>query len=254
MGNQYTTGTVSVADRIERMKKRLNSFYPELEYVSGFTGSEGKIVVKYKRCGHVKEVSLISVRHKDVSKECRICYEEQIKKRKEQEKEQKHKLIEYESFKRSIKPRKIVQTSFVECKMCGKLFFSNNIRNCYCSKECKLAQERQYANRRKDFRKRISRTSESSSITLNKLFKRDKGICWLCGKPCDYGLDGNDDLYPSIDHVIPIAKGGKDCWENVKLAHRKCNSLKRDRIIASPTLLKIGYCLSTDVPTSKIPI
>lgn len=36
------------------------------------------------------------------------------------------------------------------------------------------------------------------------------------------------DWYPSVDHVQPIAHGGTDTWDNVRLAHRRCNYLKSD--------------------------
>ena len=32
--------------------------------------------------------------------------------------------------------------------------------------------------------------------------------------------------YPSIEHIKPAALGGSHTWDNVKLAHRRCNSLK----------------------------
>lgn len=80
-------------------------------------------------------------------------------------------------------------------------------------------------------------------INLLSLFERDGGICWLCGefcliedKECRVSEKGNVYIatfgnYPSIDHVIPLAKGGSHTWKNVRLAHKKCNSLKRDKII-----------------------
>ena len=75
-------------------------------------------------------------------------------------------------------------------------------------------------------------------ITVEGLFRRDVGKCWLCGERCnfeDYTVrDGNfivGDWYPSIDHVIPLVKGGKHSWANVKLAHHRCNSIKHDKII-----------------------
>jgi 5-methylcytosine-specific restriction endonuclease McrA len=37
--------------------------------------------------------------------------------------------------------------------------------------------------------------------------------------------------YPSIEHVIPLSKGGKHSWNNVKLACMECNTLKGDKII-----------------------
>lgn len=31
---------------------------------------------------------------------------------------------------------------------------------------------------------------------------------------------------PTLDHVIPLSKGGRDHWENVQAAHRSCNQAK----------------------------
>lgn len=79
-------------------------------------------------------------------------------------------------------------------------------------------------------RMRDSWTEESKTISLEKLFDRDGGICWLCGKACDIEADPNSNNYPSIDHVVPISLGGKDEWQNIKLAHRICNSLRGNAV------------------------
>ena len=73
-------------------------------------------------------------------------------------------------------------------------------------------------------------------ITLEKVYERDGGICWICGNPTDlsdrrWGPCGPN--YPSVDHVVPLAKGGSHTWANVKLAHHKCNSVKSDHLIES---------------------
>lgn len=66
-----------------------------------------------------------------------------------------------------------------------------------------------------------------SSITLDAVFKHDNGICKICGKPIDRSIDA---LKPTIDHIVPYAKGGGHTWNNVQLAHKRCNCLKRDLI------------------------
>jgi 5-methylcytosine-specific restriction endonuclease McrA len=33
-------------------------------------------------------------------------------------------------------------------------------------------------------------------------------------------------LYPSIDHIVPMSKGGDHVWNNVQVAHIICNSYK----------------------------
>ena len=75
-------------------------------------------------------------------------------------------------------------------------------------------------------------------ITLEALFRRDKGVCHICGGQCDwedmrYNADGYKiagDMYPSIDHVMPVSKGGLHAWSNVRLAHRYCNTIKCDAV------------------------
>lgn len=71
------------------------------------------------------------------------------------------------------------------------------------------------------------------SITLKELIKRDGGICQLCGEPTD-GSDINDGhigkRYPTLDHIVPLSKGGTHTWDNVQLAHMSCNARKCDRI------------------------
>ena len=75
-------------------------------------------------------------------------------------------------------------------------------------------------------------------ITLKEVARRDNDICYLCGHPVDWNDCSNDNgvflvgpNYPSVEHVIPIAKGGKHAWDNVRLAHCYCNTLKSDKIL-----------------------
>ena len=96
--------------------------------------------------------------------------------------------------------------------------------------------------------KRIQNAArKDSDINLFDLFQRDKGICWLCGEKCNYQdkelkvsengrkymATGPD--YPSIDHIIPLSKGGLHIWENVKLAHKKCNIKKSNKLLLTAT-------------------
>ena len=73
-----------------------------------------------------------------------------------------------------------------------------------------------------------------SGITRIKVIKRDKYICQICGKKCNpndlrWGTLGPD--FPTLDHVVPLAKGGSHTWDNVQCACGMCNSYKRDLLI-----------------------
>lgn len=120
-----------------------------------------------------------------------------------------------------------------ECVVCGKTFHSRYQGAKFCSGECR----RYWNNNRKD--KRIPKEKIiDKDITLKKLFKRDSGKCWICGGNCDWNDTFVNDLsnrrygptYPSKDHVIPIARGGFESWDNVRLAHLKCNEEKSANI------------------------
>ena len=125
-----------------------------------------------------------------------------------------------------------------ECNWCGNVFETTDTRQVTCSNQC----SRKRTNRIK-WERRQARLNEHNTvdkdITLPVLYKRDGGICHICNEPCNYDdkqitSEGHfiaGKSYPSIDHVIPIAKGGKHSWDNVKLAHHRCNALKSDSLI-----------------------
>ena len=60
-------------------------------------------------------------------------------------------------------------------------------------------------------------------------------ICGICGKPVDFSYRYPHPLSPTIDHIIPVSKGGHPSdIANLQLAHRCCNREKSDKITAPP--------------------
>lgn len=135
---------------------------------------------------------------------------------------------------------------FRECKCCNRKYLHIKYLNgtSYCSDECReqglrVLQKKYPKPKRMSKDKRWTLNGKADySININKLYERDEGCCHICGGHTDfkdysetaegYFIAGN--TYPSIDHVIPIAKGGLHQWDNVKLAHRICNSIKNDKL------------------------
>ena len=60
------------------------------------------------------------------------------------------------------------------------------------------------------------------SISPLLVYQRDGGICGICGKE----LDMSDF---TVDHIIPISKGGGHVYANVHSAHRTCNVRRGNR-------------------------
>ena len=215
----------------------ISEHYPQFEYVSGYVSSDDYVELRCKECGTVFKRYAGYVRRVVGEINCPVCKEkhkqEEIAKREAekeaQKQEQKRERIE------AFWSQKFKQINFKmrQCKECGAFFIGE--KGLYCSDECK----RKHLNRKHD--KRLDRAKRiDKSITLKKLYKRDKGVCWLCGKKCDYKdytKDGNGYFiagpnYPSVDHVFPLSKGGNHEWNNVKLAHCYCNTLKSDKVVA----------------------
>lgn len=58
-----------------------------------------------------------------------------------------------------------------------------------------------------------------------------QNVCGICGKPVDLSLKYGDPMAATIDHIIPIAKGGHPSdIENLQLAHWTCNRQKSDKL------------------------
>lgn len=56
------------------------------------------------------------------------------------------------------------------------------------------------------------------------IYERDDWMCHLCGDRVDADAEFNDDMAPSLDHLIPRSLGGSDDPSNLKTAHRGCNA------------------------------
>ena len=239
LGNQYTNGKF---DRIEHVKQRIKECLINIEYYDNFISCDDMVDLRCTICGGVFTRSMISVRQRKVR--CPYCYDKE-RKNKRIEKERLQAIHQAEALER--KKQKAIATKIRHekqlreaeakrkkkihpCIVCG----TKTIKPKYCSNACCKRAE----NKRRETNRRIKIMSQmvDKDITLESLYKRDRGLCHICGLTCnwdDYIIDSNQkqcgEWYPSIDHVIPLSKGGMHSWDNVKLAHRRCNSIKSDK-------------------------
>ena len=180
-----------------------------------------------RNCG--QEFDKVRGRNIFCSNRCGALYYGKIRtqERLEREAEQRQRKEMIETLKRELRELKKAQKElerYKPCKECGKVFKATNGRT-HCSEKCKKASQ----NRAHD--RRIRRNGKADySISLKRLYKRDRGFCQICGKHLEFIEDVQSGDYPSIDHIIPLAKGGLHSWDNVQLACRRCNWEKSDEI------------------------
>ena len=166
-----------------------------------------------------------------------LAEQEALKRELEQRREQERQARK-EAYENQLEEWRIAREARKEanhrkdfCIVCGKEYETYNPAQKTCSKECgkKLAHAHKH--------KRIPKNQlVDKDITLEALYRRDSGVCYLCGKKCDWNDKTDKSVgpaYPSIDHMKPISRGGLHAWTNVKLAHFECNWKKSDALLPS---------------------
>lgn len=67
-------------------------------------------------------------------------------------------------------------------------------------------------------------------VSVDRLYARDEGRCGVCGDPVDRALAWPDKWSLTVDHILPLARGGRHSPANCQIAHAVCNSRKNDHI------------------------
>ncbi len=62
--------------------------------------------------------------------------------------------------------------------------------------------------------------AKTRRFIMSQLINKNGAICAICGRQIDNMKDC------TIDHIIPISKGGRTTVENCQLAHFACNQKK----------------------------
>lgn len=72
--------------------------------------------------------------------------------------------------------------------------------------------------------------AESERVVRREVLDRDGWICGLCGDGIDSSLVWPHPLSPTLDHVVPLSRGGAHTYANTQAAHATCNLRKNDRM------------------------
>lgn len=248
----------------ERLKAILES--KGFLYCGGYAHKTGRVKITCKTCGSKFTNHIDTVQHGVVI--CPACEHERVLARQAERKAELAKQAEERKQLQELERQRVEAEKALAlfhllndkthiCTVCGKSFsIADYMKDCdlkqiqhnpiYCSdackrranhrksKECKKRSEN-YDRGNHRHRARKYGVAYEPGITLKKVFKRDNGICQICGKPCDWSDRRWNKYcgptYPSTDHIIPLDKGGGHIWENVQLAHMMCNSEKGDKLL-----------------------
>jgi 5-methylcytosine-specific restriction endonuclease McrA len=116
-----------------------------------------------------------------------------------------------------------------QCEWCGEGFVRQGVGSIrFCSAWCSSRM----TNRRKKLRRKGLRLAQAQ-ISMPYIYRRDSGLCGLCGRRVSRRLEAPNPMAPTLDHIVPLSQGGQHVHENVQLAHYGCNSRKGNRACGS---------------------
>lgn len=113
------------------------------------------------------------------------------------------------------------------CAHCGAWFVADRLAfSSHADRSCSHRCTRRLAEAK---RRATERGAYVEQVDRFEIFQRDGWMCMLCGDPLHRDEVAPHPWSPSIDHVIPLARGGTHERANVQAAHFWCNSVKGDR-------------------------
>jgi 5-methylcytosine-specific restriction endonuclease McrA len=123
--------------------------------------------------------------------------------------------------------RRKVKTLYIrKCKNCGEYINSYNPNKLYCDTYCSnMLRE---LNKRQGQVKRFEKASAPNIVA--RLYYKHNGLCGICKQPIDLRIKHPDMMSLSIDHIIPVSKGGTNFQKNLQPTHLICNLKKSNKI------------------------
>jgi len=110
----------------------------------------------------------------------------------------------------SYKPIAVFSDAY--CKPCWSILISS-----------RYAKKRQAASRR---RRALKTGARSEPYTSNEIADRDGWVCQICRRRIGRTLKWPHPRSLSIDHIVPLSKGGDDVRRNIQATHLGCNVSK----------------------------
>lgn len=126
----------------------------------------------------------------------------------------------------AVKPTRLFMVG--SCLHCGDPFTEIRRQGSgsnYCSRLCTRRSSRAA-------RRARMRNVEREAISRYRIFERDAWCCHLCGDLINRdAVAPYHPMAPTIDHVMPLARGGSHTMANLRAAHFICNTRKNSRIL-----------------------
>ncbi|NCB03846.1 MAG: HNH endonuclease [Spirochaetia bacterium] len=185
---------------------------------------------------HKKAVLALEAKKEESIAVCKVCGKQYYKKSRNSVACSKECSMEYnrqqsyDNWTRYKESNLTIMNSV--CQECGKTFsykVMNRVKELkYCSEKCRKKSGKRNS---KHKRRCIMKELPKENISIVAIMKKYRNTCQVCG--CKVHRSNGKDWSPNIatiDHIVPIAKGGTHTYDNVQLLCAMCNTRKSDNM------------------------
>lgn len=100
----------------------------------------------------------------------------------------------------------------------------NTPRIVYCgARACQLRRNRERMSKYTHIRRAQKAQAPSEAFDSREVFDRDGWLCGICQEPVDPDERFPSPMSVSLDHVVPLSKGGHHTRANTRCTHLGCN-------------------------------
>jgi len=95
-------------------------------------------------------------------------------------------------------------------------------------KRYKQTEAGKEANRKGSHKRRaLMAEAEYEDFNPTEVMERDRYVCQLCGRKTRPDYNRYHPLFPNLDHIVPLSKGGAHTKGNTQCLCRECNATKQ---------------------------
>jgi 5-methylcytosine-specific restriction endonuclease McrA len=84
-------------------------------------------------------------------------------------------------------------------------------------------------------RRAAKRNAPIESMDLDLVRERSGGLCAICSAPLDWSIPWPERMSVSLDHIVPLSRGGAHATDNARYVHLVCNLSKNNRLDSEMT-------------------
>lgn len=117
------------------------------------------------------------------------------------------------------------------CVECGEKFRPFRRTDITCTRNCADQRARRFGRLESNLTRAMRRLVQVEVVSSEVVFDRDDWICQICHEDIPRDSSWPDALSASLDHILPLSRGGEHSYVNCQASHLGCNRSKGAKVV-----------------------